>query len=87
MKGIILFITGIIELISEISRLISLTFRLFGNMTAGEILLASISFLIPYLVPTIFYGLEVLVGFIQALVFSSLTMVYISLSYSSHEAE
>ncbi|MBR6332518.1 MAG: F0F1 ATP synthase subunit A [Dehalococcoidales bacterium] len=85
--GIVLFLTGIIEFISEISRLISLTFRLFGNMTAGEILLASISFLIPYLVPTIFYGLEVLVGFIQALVFSSLTMVYISLSYSSHEAE
>lgn len=85
--GVVLFLTGIIEFISEISRLISLTFRLFGNMTAGEILLASISFLIPYLVPTIFYGLEVLVGFIQALVFSSLTMVYISLSYSSHEAE
>ena len=85
--GVVLFLTGIIEFISEVSRLISLTFRLFGNMTAGEILLASISFLIPYLVPTIFYGLEVLVGFIQALVFSSLTMVYISLSYSSHEAE
>ncbi len=84
--GIILFITGIIELISEISRLISLTFRLFGNMTAGEILLVSIMFMVPYLVPTVFYGLEVLVGFIQALVFASLAIVYISLGYGT-EAE
>ncbi len=70
----------------EFIRIISLTFRLFGNMTAGEILLISISFLVPFLVPIAFYGLELLVGFIQGLVFASLTIVYITLASSHHDA-
>jgi F-type H+-transporting ATPase subunit a len=78
---------GLLELLSEFIRIISLTFRLFGNMTAGEILLISIAYLVPFLIPIIFYGLEILVGFIQALVFSGLTIVYISLAVTPHTEE
>jgi len=86
-SGFISFFTGIIELLGEFIRIISLTFRLFGNMTAGEVLLLSITYLLPFLVPVVFYGLEVLVGFIQALVFAGLTIVYISLAVASHSPE
>jgi len=86
-SGFISFFTGIIELIGEFIRIVSLTFRLFGNMTAGEILLISITYLLPFLVPIVFYGLEVLVGFIQALVFAGLTIVYISLAVAQHSSE
>ncbi len=86
-SGFISFFTGIIELLGEFIRIVSLSFRLFGNMTAGEILLLSIAYLLPFLVPIVFYGLEVLVGFIQALVFSALTIVYISLAVASHSSE
>jgi len=87
LSGFIGFFTGIIELLGEFIRIVSLTFRLFGNMTAGEILLISITYLLPFLVPIIFYGLEILVGFIQALVFAGLTIVYISLAVASHSSE
>jgi len=86
-SGFISFFTGIIELLGEFIRIVSLSFRLFGNMTAGEILLLSIAYLLPFLVPIVFYGLEVLVGFIQALVFAGLTIVYISLAVASHSSE
>jgi F-type H+-transporting ATPase subunit a len=77
-----------IEVISELSRIISLSFRLFGNVFAGEILLAvmvamaeAIKYLIvPLLFPVIFLFLETLFGFIQALVFALLTLIYISLA-------
>jgi len=86
-SGFISFFIGLIELLGEFIRIISLSFRLFGNMTAGEILLLCIVYLLPFLVPIVFYGLEVLVGFIQALVFSALTIVYISLAVASHSPE
>jgi F-type H+-transporting ATPase subunit a len=87
LSGFVEFFTGIIELLGDIIRIISLSFRLFGNMTAGEILLVSVAFLVPYLVPMVFYGLEVLVGYIQALVFSSLAIVYINMAVAAHEGE
>ena len=87
LSGFISFFTGIIELLGEFIRIVSLTFRLFGNMTAGEILVVSIAYLVPFLVPVVFYGLEILVGFIQALVFGGLTIVYISLAVASHSSE
>ncbi len=83
-----------IELISEISRILSLSARLFGNVFAGEVLLgvmyamaSAIKIaLVPVLVPVIFVGLEVLFGTIQALVFALLTLIYISLAAaSSHD--
>ena len=74
------FFVGILELISEVSKIISFAFRLFGNIFAGEVLLTVIAFLIPVLAPVPFMGLEIFVGFIQAVVFSMLTAVFLSLA-------
>jgi F-type H+-transporting ATPase subunit a len=73
-----------IHLISELSRLISLSMRLFGNVFAGEVLLATMLALTFVAVPTIFLGLEAVFGFVQALVFSLLAMTYISLAIAEH---
>lgn len=75
---------GILELFSEFSKMISFSFRLFGNVFAGEVLLVVITFLVPYIAPLPFYGLEIFVGFIQALVFSFLTLVFLNLATTSH---
>ncbi|OGG13014.1 ATP synthase F0 subunit A [Candidatus Gottesmanbacteria bacterium RIFCSPHIGHO2_01_FULL_39_10] len=74
------FFVGILELLSEFSKIISFAFRLFGNIFAGEVLLTVIAFLIPLIAPLPFLGLELFVGFIQALVFSMLTAAFISLA-------
>jgi F-type H+-transporting ATPase subunit a len=79
------FFVGILEFIAEIARIISFTFRLFGNMLAGEILLLVMTFLAPFLVALPFYGLETFVGVIQAFVFAMLTLVFAVLAVSSHE--
>jgi F-type H+-transporting ATPase subunit a len=73
-----------IHIISELSRLISLSMRLFGNVFAGEVLLAVILALVPLLVPVVFLGLELIFGFVQALVFALLTMTYITLAIAEH---
>lgn len=78
---------GILELISELSKMISFSFRLFGNIFAGEILLTVISFLAPYLAPLPFYGLELFVGFVQALVFALLTLVFMKMAVTPHHHE
>ena len=75
-----------IHLISELSRLISLSMRLFGNVFAGEVLLATMLALTFVFVPTIFLGLEAVFGFVQALVFSLLAMTYITLAIAEHHA-
>ena len=85
--GIIDIFIGFIELLSELMRVISFTFRLFGNMTGGEILLLMMLFLAPFLLAIPFYGLELLVGFIQALVFSSLTLVFANIAVSPTHSE
>lgn len=84
-SGPIEFFVGILELISEVARIISFAFRLFGNIFAGEVLLIVIAFLIPYVVPVPFYGMELFVGFIQALVFSMLTLVFMTIASMDHE--
>jgi F-type H+-transporting ATPase subunit a len=84
MTGIIAFFVSILELVSEFAKIISLAFRLFGNIFAGEILLLVIAFLIPYVVSLPFYGLEVFVGFMQALVFLMLGLVFFSLATEMH---
>ena len=85
--GFINAFTGLLDAMSEVIRVVSLTFRLFGNMTAGEILLLATTFLIPWLFPLPFYGLELLIGFIQALIFSGLTMTYLVLALTPHGEE
>lgn len=73
-----------IHLISELSRLISLSMRLFGNVFAGEVLLGTMLALTFVVIPAIFLALEAVFGFVQALVFSLLSMTYISLSIAEH---
>lgn len=85
-SGPIQFFVGILELISEFSRLVSFTFRLFGNIFAGEVLLTVIAFLIPVILPIPFLGMEIFVGFIQALVFSLLVSVFLNLSSVHHSS-
>lgn len=78
------FIIGILELVSEFSRIISFAFRLFGNIFAGEVMLIIMAFLIPILIPFPFFVMEIFVGFLQAFVFAMLTAVFINLAISHH---
>ena len=83
--GIIDIFVGFLELLSEFIHVISFTFRLFGNMTAGEILLLVAAFLVPFVFALPFYGLELLIGFIQALIFSGLTLIFLTLAVAHHD--
>lgn len=87
LKNPIGFFVGGLEIIGEVSRVVSLTFRLFGNIFAGSVLMLIISFLAPYIIPIPFLGLELFVGFIQALVFSVLAMMFFSASVEAHHEE
>jgi len=87
MMGVIGLFVGILELIGELSRLLSFSFRLFGNIFAGEVLLMVIGFLIPYIASLPFYGLELFVGFIQAAVFMMLAVVFMSMATQGHGSE
>lgn len=79
-SGLIDVFVGFLEGISELVRVVSFTFRLFGNMTAGEILLVMITFLVPFVATQFVFGLELLVGLIQAVIFASLTVVFLSVA-------
>lgn len=83
--GIIMGVVGILELIGEFAKIISFAFRLFGNIFAGEVLLAVMAYLIAFLLPMPFYGLELFVGFIQALVFMMLATVFFTIATVSHD--
>jgi len=80
------FFVGVIEIIGEIAKVASLSFRLFGNVFAGEVLLSSIAVIFAFGLPIPFMFLEVLVGVIQALIFAMLTIVYftIAMTEESH---
>jgi F-type H+-transporting ATPase subunit a len=80
------FLVGIIELISIAFRQVSLPLRLYGNIFAGENLLEKMGGIMPYILPLPFYGLELLVGFVQALVFMLLTAVFTGMM-CQHEEE
>lgn len=75
---------GILEIVSDISKIISFAFRLFGNIFAGEVLLVVMAAFLPVFLPLPFLGLEVFVGVIQALVFAMLTGVFINLAAVGH---
>ena len=77
---------GLLELVGELSKVISFTFRLFGNIFAGEVLLIVISYLAPYLAPVPFLGMELFVGLVQGLVFALLTTVFLKIAVTEHEA-
>jgi F-type H+-transporting ATPase subunit a len=76
---------GLIELVSEFAKILSFSFRLFGNIFAGEVLLLVIPFLLSFLVPLIFMGLETFVGLIQAFIFAILTLAFMSMAVAGHE--
>lgn len=82
--GIIDVFVGFLELVSELSRMVSFTFRLFGNVFAGEVLLLMMTFLVPFVLVNVFYGLELFVGLIQAFVFAMLTLVFAQTAVASH---
>jgi len=85
--GLIDIFIGVVEAISEIGKIVSFSFRLFGNIFAGEVLLAVMAFLVPYLISLPFYGLEIFVGFVQALVFMMLTVAFFIVAMSHHGEE
>lgn len=78
--AIVEFFVGLIEVFSEVAKMVSLSLRLFGNVFAGEVLLTVMASLVAFLVPLPFIALELLVGLIQATVFSMLTLVYLSIA-------
>ncbi len=88
--ALIEFMVGIIEVFSEVAKMVSLSLRLFGNVFAGEVLLTVIASLIAFIIPIPFLGLELLVGLIQAVVFSMLILVYLTIAtteiHEHHEA-
>jgi len=81
----IMFFVGVLELIGEFAKVASLSFRLFGNVFAGEVLLLSMSTILAYVLPLPFIGLEILVGVIQAFIFSILTVVYYTIAAQDHD--
>ncbi len=81
------FVVGIIELVSEISRLVSFSFRLFGNIFAGEVLIGVVVFFVPYLIPVPLMAFETFVGIVQGIVFAMLVLFFIKLAVMKpHEA-
>lgn len=83
-QGLLDLFIGLLELISEFVRIVAFAFRLFGNIFAGEVVLVVMAFLFPYLLPLPFYGLELFVAFIQAVIFSVLSLVFMSLAVQAH---
>lgn len=86
-SGVIFVMVGLIELFTEVMRLVSFTFRLFGNMTAGELLILSFMFLFPLMITPAFYGLEFLIGYVQAMIFSGLTLGFAIIAVTPHSEE
>jgi F-type H+-transporting ATPase subunit a len=80
----IMTFVGMLELVGEFSKMVSFSFRLFGNIFAGEVLLAVIAFLAPLAAPLPFFGLELFVGLVQALVFTMLTLVFLAIATTDH---
>lgn len=78
---------GILELVGEITKVISLSFRLFGNIFAGEVVISTISSIFAFIAPLPFLALEVIVGLVQALVFAMLTMTFMAILTTSHHVE
>lgn len=80
------FFVGMLEFLSEFIKMVSFSFRLFGNVFAGEVLLTIVAVLVPYVLPLPFLFLEIFVGFIQAFIFAMLTLVFIGMSVTEEAA-
>ncbi len=86
LNPIFLFV-GLLEVVSEFTKVISLSFRLFGNIFAGEVVLATVAGIFAFIVPLPFYFLEIIVGFVQAAVFMMLSLVFMVLLSEKHGEE
>lgn len=86
LNPIFLFV-GILELVGEVTKIVSLSFRLFGNIFAGEVVLSTVAAIFAFVVPLPFYFLEIIVGFVQAAVFMMLTLVFMVLLSEKHAQE
>jgi F-type H+-transporting ATPase subunit a len=84
-QGPIEFFVGLIEIITELSRILSFSFRLFDNIFAGSAVLAVFAWLLPFISDAVFIPLELFVGFVQALIFALLTLVFLEIATTSHE--
>ncbi len=84
-RGPIDFFVGILELVGEFTRVISLAFRLFGNVFAGSAILAVFAFLLPVVVDLVFVPFEIFVAAVQALIFALLTLIFLQITSVSHE--
>jgi F-type H+-transporting ATPase subunit a len=80
----IMMFVGVLELVSDLAKIMSFSFRLFGNIFAGEVLLVVVSSLMPLVGPLPFFFLELFVGLVQALVFTMLTLVFLEIATSHH---
>lgn len=90
LTAIIEFFVGLLEVVSEVAKLLSLSLRLFGNVFAGEVLLTVLAGILPIFLPLPFMALEIIVGVVQATVFSMLTLVYLTIAttpIASHHSE
>lgn len=85
--NLILLFVGLLEVVSEFTKVFSLSFRLFGNIFAGEEVLKTVSGLFAFVAPLPFYFLEIIVGFVQAAVFMMLTLVFMAILSSKHTGE
>ncbi|MBN2471028.1 MAG: F0F1 ATP synthase subunit A [Anaerolineae bacterium] len=85
--GLIDFVVGIFEIVSEFAKIISFAFRLFGNIFAGQVLLFIMAFLVATMLPVVFYFLELFVGLMQAFVFAVLTLIFSAQAMESHHHE
>lgn len=84
--GIINILINMLDIVFGVLHILSFTMRLFGNMIAGEILLMVVFFLVPLIAIFPFYGLELLVGFIQALIFGGLTLIFATMAVGHEES-
>lgn len=87
LTALVEFIVGFIEIFSEFAKVASLSLRLFGNVFAGEVLMTVISSLVAFFVPLPFMALEIIVGIVQATVFSMLTLTYLTLMTQTPHGE
>jgi F-type H+-transporting ATPase subunit a len=83
----LLLFVGLLEIVSELTKFLSFSFRLFGNISAGERVLGTISSLAAFIVPIPFLALEILVGVIQAMIFALLTMAFMAILTEPHKKE
>lgn len=80
-------VVGLIEFVSEVARVISFSFRLFGNIFAGEVLIAVVAFFVPYVLPVPLMAFEMFVGVVQAAIFTLLMLFFIKMAITDPHAE